>query len=100
MVSHSRNWLCHESGISLCLYLRHNDNLAILSLYLDDILLAGNCPNMIIRTKTLLASRFEMKDMGPAIYVCEFEVLEREIKNYYTSIERSIWRRDSIWNLL
>ena len=100
MVNHSRNWLCRDPVISLCLYLRLDDNLAILSLYLDDILLAGNCPNMIIRTKTLLASRFEMKDMGPEIYVCELEFLEGEIQNYYTSIKRSIWRRDSLWNLL
>ena len=43
------------SPLNHCVYIWKNDNkLAILSLYVDDILLAGNCPDMIIKTKTFL----------------------------------------------
>jgi len=43
--------------------------LVILSLYVDDILLIENWPDMISKTKIFLASKFEMKDMGIANYV-------------------------------
>ena len=53
-----------------CVYIwRCYDELKILSLYVDDILLAGNSLDMMIKTKSFLASRFEMKDMGPATCV-------------------------------
>jgi hypothetical protein len=41
----------------------------MLSLYVDDILLAGNCPNMMNKNKTFLGSKFEIKDIGEASYV-------------------------------
>ena len=41
----------------------------ILSLYVDDILLASNDMEMIIATKGWLSSNFEMKDMGEADYI-------------------------------
>ena len=40
-----------------------------LSLYVDDILLAGNDKNMIVTTKGWLSFTFEMKDMGEADYI-------------------------------
>ena len=53
-----------------CVYIwRCYDELKILSLYVDDILLAGNSLDMMIKTKSFLASRFEMKDMGLATCV-------------------------------
>ena len=58
------------SPLDHCVYIwKNDDKLAILSLYMDDILLAENCSDMIIKTKNFLASRFEMKDMGLATYV-------------------------------
>ena len=39
-----------------------------LTLYVDDILLAGNNMEKIQITKQLLSSVFEMKDMGEARY--------------------------------
>ena len=53
-----------------CVYIwRCYDELKILSLYVDDILLAGNSLDMMIKTKSFLASRFEMKDTGLATCV-------------------------------
>jgi len=54
-----------------CVYLkRSNNSFIILSLYVDDILIAGNSKEMINTTKKWLSSNFEMKDMGrPAMYL-------------------------------
>ena len=48
---------------------RSGKSLLILSLYVDDILLARNDIEMIVTTKRWLSSIFEMKDMGEANYV-------------------------------
>ena len=48
----------------------YRKGLLILSLYVDDILLARNDMEMIVTTKRWLSSTFEMKDMGEANYVC------------------------------
>jgi len=47
----------------------------LLTLYLDDILLAGNNLEMIEATKIWLSSIFEMKDMGEARYVLGMEII-------------------------
>ena len=50
------------------------DNFCVLSLYVDDILLAGNSIDMIEKTKSYLGSKFEMKDMGEASYVLGIKI--------------------------
>ena len=58
------------STLDYCVYIwKHYDELTILSLYVDDILLVGNSPDMMIKTKSFLASIFEMKYMGLATCV-------------------------------
>ena len=53
-----------------CVYVwRDKEKLALLSIYVDDILLASNSPDMMKETKFCLGSKFEMKDMGPTNYV-------------------------------
>jgi hypothetical protein len=53
-----------------CVYVkRSKGSFIILSLYVDDILLAGNDKDMIVATKGWLSSNFEMKDMGEADYI-------------------------------
>ena len=50
-----------------CVYIcNENDKLTILSLYVNDILLTSNCPNMKKNTKPFLSSKFEMKDIMAA----------------------------------
>lgn len=48
---------------------QEENKILILSLYVDDILLAGNDLELIVATKEWLSSTFEMKDMGQADYV-------------------------------
>jgi hypothetical protein len=58
------------SPLDHCVYIcKNNDKLTILSLYVDDLLLTRNYPDMISKTKVFLASKFEIKDMGTANYV-------------------------------
>uniref|UniRef100_A0A2N9ER04 Integrase catalytic domain-containing protein n=1 Tax=Fagus sylvatica TaxID=28930 RepID=A0A2N9ER04_FAGSY len=53
-----------------CMYLKRSKrSILILSLYVDDILLAGNDMDSIVTTKKWLSSTFEMKDMGEANFV-------------------------------
>ena len=53
-----------------CVYTkRSKGSFIILSLYVDDILLAGNDVEMIVATKEWLFSNFEMKDMGEVDYI-------------------------------
>ncbi|GMP77212.1 hypothetical protein CsSME_00033565 [Camellia sinensis var. sinensis] len=49
------------SPLDHCVYIwKNDDKLAILSLYVGDILLAGNCPDMIIKTKVVFGRVLEL----------------------------------------
>ena len=64
-----------------CVYLKHsNSGFVILSLYVDDILLAGNNKEMIDTAKKWLSSNFEMKDMGEASYVLGVKIVRDRAK--------------------
>ena len=64
-----------------CVYLkRSSDGFVILSLYVDDILIAGNGKEMIDTTKKWLSSNFEMKDMGEASYVLGVKIIRDRAK--------------------
>ena len=59
-----------------CVYVKQSKgSFIILSLYVDDILLAGNDMEMIIATKRWLSSNFEMKDMGETDYILGVKIL-------------------------
>ena len=60
---------------------RSKGSCIILSLYVDDILLAGNDMEMIITTKGWLSSNFEMKDMGEVDYILGVKILRDCSKN-------------------
>jgi hypothetical protein len=65
-----------------------NDKFTILSLYVDNILLTGNNPDMIKKTKLLLSSKFEMKDMGAATCVIGTKMTKnRNLKLLYLDQE-------------
>ena len=88
----SRQWYFkfHKAIISIgfemmeedhCVYVkRSRKSLLILSLYVDDILLAGNDMEMIVTTKRWLSSIFEMKDMGEANYVLGVKIFKDRSK--------------------
>jgi hypothetical protein len=64
-----------------CVYLkRSNNSFIILSLYVDDILTAGNNKEMIDTTKKWFLSNFEMKDMGEANYVFGVKIIRDRAK--------------------
>lgn len=52
-----------------CVYVKHFGKFfLILTLWVDDILMAGNNKEMIVSSKGWLSSNFKMKDMGEAEY--------------------------------
>jgi len=88
-----------------CVYLKcSNNSFIILSLYIDDILIAGNSKEMINTTKKWWSSNFEMKDMGEASYVLGVKIIRDRVKrllgltqeNY---IKKMIKRYHNSWNI-
>jgi hypothetical protein len=64
-----------------CVYTkRSKGSFIILSLYVDDILLAGNDAEMIVATKEWLSSNFEMKDMGETDYILGVKIFRDRSK--------------------
>ena len=64
-----------------CVYIkRSNNHFIILSLYVDDILIAGNDKKLIYVTKKWLSSNFEMKYIGEASYVLSVKILRDRSK--------------------
>ena len=64
-----------------CVYVkRSKGSFIILSLYVNDILLAGNDMEKIITTKGWLSSNFEMKDMGEIDYILGVKILKDRSK--------------------
>ena len=88
----SRQWYFrfHDSIISHvfemieedhCVYLkRSKKSVLILSLYVGDILIAGNDMDSIVATKKWLSSTFEMKDMGEAHFVLRIKIVRDRSK--------------------
>jgi len=44
-----------------------NGEYAIICLYVNDMLIFGTCNDIVFKTKLLLGSKFEMKDMGEQV---------------------------------
>ena len=65
-----------------CVYTkRDKDKFIILSLYVDDILIAGNDKEFVKHIKEWLSSNFEMKDMGEAAYILGVKISRNRSKN-------------------
>ena len=77
-----------------CVYVkRSRDNFLILSLYVDDILLARNNKEMIVITQKWLSSTFEMDDLGEASYVLGVKILRDHLRNFLVCLNRLTLRR-------
>uniref|UniRef100_A0A2N9FVA6 Integrase catalytic domain-containing protein n=1 Tax=Fagus sylvatica TaxID=28930 RepID=A0A2N9FVA6_FAGSY len=64
-----------------CVYVKRSEgSFIILSLYVDDILLAGNDKEFIKTIKEWLSSTFEMKDMGEASFVLGVKILRDRLR--------------------
>ncbi|KAL6327918.1 hypothetical protein AAG906_027329 [Vitis piasezkii] len=65
-----------ENIVDRCIYLRVSGSSYIfLVLYVDDILLASNDSDLLIETKHMLSTYFDMKDLGEASYVLGIKIL-------------------------
>ncbi len=59
----------------LCVYVKWSKaSFLILSLYVDDILMAGNDKQMLVEAKECLSVNFEIKDMGEIDYVLGIKI--------------------------
>ncbi|XP_019429682.1 PREDICTED: uncharacterized protein LOC109337215 [Lupinus angustifolius] len=52
----------------------HGTNFIVLLIYVDDLILAGNCPTEITFVKQHLHDLFKIKDLGPLKYFLGFEI--------------------------
>ena len=62
------------SDTSLFIY-SHDDNVAYLLVYVDDLILTGNNNSMLDKFVSKLADRFSIKDLGPLNYFLGVEVI-------------------------
>lgn len=62
------------SDTSLFIY-SHDDNVAYLLVYVDDLILTGNDNSMLDKFVSKLADRFSIKDLGPLNYFLGVEVI-------------------------
>lgn len=68
-----------------CLYVRKSESkILIIALYVDDLLILGNCQADIAEIKDELNKRFEMKDLGPASFMLGIEITRERAK-------RKVW---------
>jgi hypothetical protein len=69
-----------EHVVDQCMYLRVSGSRYIfLVLYVDDILLAANDNELLLETKRMLSSHFDMKDLSEASYVLGIQILRDRI---------------------
>lgn len=70
-----------------CLYVRKTSNdIIIIGLYVDHLILVGNCKPVIDIIKAEFNQRFEMKDMGPVAVMLGIEIKrERANRKLYIS---------------
>ena len=63
-----------------CVYLRdiEKNSIAILAVYVDDIILFTKTEEEMVQQKNLLSTRFKMKDMGPLHYILGIHVEQKD----------------------
>ena len=68
-----------------CVYVkRSNDKFMILTLYMDDILLAENNVEYLLTIKEWLSFNFQMNDMGEASYIFGVKIHRNRSKRLLT----------------
>jgi len=73
-----------------CVYMKRSEtDFVILSLYVDDILLAGNSLTFVKAIKSWLSLNFEMKDMGEAKFILGVKIHRDRSKNLITLSQES-----------
>ena len=54
-----------------------NDDHVIIYLYVDGMLIFGTCNDIIFKTKSFLASKFDIKNMGETIVILGVKVIRK-----------------------
>ena len=54
-----------------------NNDCVIICLYVDDMLIFGTCIDIVVETKSFLASKFDMKDMGEASVILGVKIIRK-----------------------
>ena len=54
-----------------------NGYCVITCLYVDDMLIFGTCNDVVLRNKSFLASKFDMKDMGKASAISGIKIIRK-----------------------
>ena len=66
-----------------CVYAKDTEHgYVIVCLYVDDMLIVSSDDKMIISTKNMLNSRFEMKDMGPDDVILGIKLYEHHMDSF------------------
>ena len=60
-----------------------------LVLYVDDILLTSNDSNLLVETKRMLSTYFDMKDLGEASYVLGIKILRDRVNGVLKLSQRT-----------
>ena len=61
-----------------CVYVKSLDGEhVIICLYVDDMLIFGTCLDIVIRTKSFISSKFDMKDMGEASVILGVRIIRK-----------------------
>lgn len=75
-----------KSDFDSCVYIREKNGIAVafLLLYVDDMLVAAKNDDEVIRVKSELETKFEMKDLGEARRIPRMDIIrnrqQRELK--------------------
>ncbi|KAH9118753.1 hypothetical protein AeMF1_008245, partial [Aphanomyces euteiches] len=65
-----------KSKADHCIYIKRQDeDIILVSLYVDDLILASNSDEMMQTTKIALSKRFKMTDLGPLSYRLGIEIV-------------------------
>jgi hypothetical protein len=64
--------------VDKCVYIKSlNGEHVIICLYVDDMLIFGTCVDIVIKTKSFLSSKFDMKDMGEASVILGVRIIRK-----------------------
>ena len=65
--------------VERCVYTKlMNDNCVIICLYVDDMLIFGTNMDVVLETKSFLASNFDMKDLGEAKVILGVKIIRND----------------------
>ena len=79
-----------------CVYVKRSEgSFIIMSLYVDDILLAGNNKKFIKTIKEWLSSTFEIKDMGEASIVLGVKILRDRSRKLLGFVPRDLHKESA-----